>query len=443
MLEALYISKCLNLIEQRINRGSSQDWTYGDFKFLQKAIFEACSVRLSTYTLERLYGKLKVHKDYNPQIETKNALAMFLGYKDWEDFKNHNPLQPKQTIEVFDPIVADTEIKQSEPTPNVFHKNRPGKMPIILGAVCILVVAIGLVALVNHKSHPTTPIFRTEDAHGKPPHTVKFVYDISGQEGDSFFLWVPEFGETYKLSKAKKFIYRAYFQPGWYRAHLLKGKDIIAEALFSIGTPGWTVKGTSYDNRHLPYWWFLPQNAVASNGRLYTPDSLLHDSIRKKAGYYFLSYFNVRKFNVEGDNVAFETRFRNNSRLENAACNDMWFKLVGLNGILDMHFLYTGCTGFIKMTFGDKVFSGLEQSLPQFGVNMYTWKKARLEVKNKKVSIYLDGALIFQTSYSNSVGPIVGIDVTSRSNAETDYIKLFDANNKLVYEDDFGGEASD
>jgi hypothetical protein len=66
-----------------------------------------------------------------------------------------------------------------------------------------------------------------------------------------------------------------------------------------------------------------------------------------------------------------------------------------------------------------------------------------MEVINKTVYIYLNDSLIHKVRYSKSVGDIVGIVITSRTNGETDYVKLYNGNNKLVYEDDFGGEATD
>jgi hypothetical protein len=121
----------------------------------------------------------------------------------------------------------------------------------------------------------------------------------------------------------------------------------------------------------------------------------------------------------------------------------MWFKLIGLNGILNMHFLTTGCTGYIDMTFGEKNLNGSMQDLSQFGIDIHNWKKARLEVINKTVHIYIDNALIYKIAYSQSVGAIVGIEVISKTSGETDYVKLYNSKKELVYEDDFGGKVID
>jgi hypothetical protein len=441
MSETLYISICLRLIEQKVNRGDSEHWTNEDYKILQKAIFDASSINLSTYTLERLYGKLKIHKNYRPQVETKNALVIYLGYNDWEDFKNQDPIEIKKALEAPGPALDNTVIEQPN-TQQSSSNNISKKGPtLFLTAACMIVVAIGLL-LLNRKSVVSDSInFKAVDAYGKAPHTVKFVYDLSGQEGDDFSIYVPDFRDTIKIAKGEKFTLRPYLKPGWFRAFLLNKKKVIGQTLFFIETPGWYATGTSYNYRNDGHTWPLSKKAVASDGKLYTPLSLLPDSVKNRYGYYFLCYFNVRNFDVSGDNVAFETRFRNKTQEANSHCNDMWFRLIGMNGVSQMHFLTTGCTGYVDMAFGDKKLSGSKEVLTQFGLNMHTWKKARLEINKKNVRIYLDGTLILKTQYSKSVGQIVGIEVTSRINGETDYVKLYNSANKLIYEDDFGGKA--
>ncbi len=44
------------------------------------------SIEVSALTLKRIFGKY-ADKDYNPQAQTKDALAIYFGYKNWSDFK--------------------------------------------------------------------------------------------------------------------------------------------------------------------------------------------------------------------------------------------------------------------------------------------------------------------------------------------------------------------
>jgi hypothetical protein len=245
--------------------------------------------------------------------------------------------------------------------------------------------------------------------------------------------------DTTKLSKAQKVSYFSCLRPGCNTAYLLSDKKVIAKTVFFTETDGWCVDGTMDPYREA-HRWALPKTSLASGGRLYTPSTIMQESIRKKYGYYFLSYYNIRNFHVSGDNLAFEARFRNNSNEQNSSCYDMIFNLIGTSGIQRMHFLSTGCTSYIRMNFGDLNLSGDQQDLSQFGINIQSWNKVRLEVSNKTVHIYLNGVHIYENKYHKSVGPILGIDIWSKTNGETDYVKLYNEKKALVYEEDFGGE---
>ena len=439
MSEVMYVSKCLQLIEQKVNRGSSKDWTNENYKRLQKLIFEASGITLSTHTLERLYGKLKTHKEYKPQAETKNALAKFLGYADWDTFKIENPIPPDEPEGVPNQQVSSERFLSARANPK-------RKRVIYLIIICIAIATmVGLVVL-NRKSGSTsgsTAIkFEAVNAFGTVPHTVKFIYDLSNLGGDNFSIFFPKGGDTVKIVKQQTFTYKPFLSPGHHVAYLLSDKKIIAEADVYIQTEGWN---GNYFIKH-------PDDAgektaitgkfLSSDGRLYTPYSYFPDSI-KRASHYFISYLNIRDYKLDGDNASFETRFRNASHPGNSICNDMWFKLMGTTGVLKMHFLISGCFAYVDMTFGDKNLRGAEHDFSSFSTDIHTWKEARLEVVDKNVRIYLGNSLIYETKYYRSVGKIVGIEVLSKTSGETDYIKLYNAKKELVYEDDFGGKPGD
>jgi hypothetical protein len=439
MSEVTYMSKCLRLIEEKFNRGSSKDWTSENYKRLQKLILEASGITLSTHTLERLYGRLKTHKDYRPQAETKNALAIFLGYADWDMFKIENPISPDE---------PEGALKQQlsfvRSLPHWTNRKRKIIIYLILAGIAIG-TTVGLMVL-NRKSSSavssTAIKFEAVNAFGTVPHTAKFLYDLSNLGGNNFSIFFPKNGDTVQILKTQTLTYKPFIWPGHHVAYLLSDKKPIAQADVYIETQGWT---GNYFIRHpddAGRKTEIPVNLLISAGRLYTPYSFFPDSV-KKADRYFISYVNIQDYKVDGDNASFETRFRNVSGERNAICNDMWFKLMGTKGILKIHFLLSGCFAYVDMTFGDKNLKGTVQDLSPFGTDIHTWKKARLEVVDKNVRIFLGNSLIYETRYSKSVGNIVGIEVLSKTSGETDYVKLYNSKKELVYEDDFGGKSSD
>ncbi|MFB0497454.1 hypothetical protein ABID99_003691 [Mucilaginibacter sp. OAE612] len=78
-----YLLKCTQLIEDKMQSGPSSDWIDYNYTMLHDQIFEATKISISVRTLKRIF---KVNDNYEPQIATKNAMAQYLGYKDWAFF---------------------------------------------------------------------------------------------------------------------------------------------------------------------------------------------------------------------------------------------------------------------------------------------------------------------------------------------------------------------
>ena len=91
-----YLQLCIRLIEQKLNWRPAEEWRNYEFMELCEKILDATSVNLSATTLKRIFGKLKYES--LPSSATLNALAAFLGYGSWMDFKSKQPLN-KQVVE--------------------------------------------------------------------------------------------------------------------------------------------------------------------------------------------------------------------------------------------------------------------------------------------------------------------------------------------------------
>ncbi len=269
--------------------------------------------------------------------------------------------------------------------------------------------------------------------YGKKPHTVKFSYHITGAPADNLYL---DFGGAqWKLPAEEKPFFNSYMRPGIFDVKLKAGETTLATAKVFIDTEGW--EGYLYRTYEYPQTRkALPKNILQSGGILHTDPNRLGDTIRS-AKEYFVEYNTVKDFGVDGDNLQFEVRFRSNEPGGGQLCNDMWFKLSGTKGILKMHFLASNCFAFVQMVFGEKQLDGHTQDLSVFAQEISDWKKARMVVENKQVSIYFEDRLIYQTTYNQPVGPILGISVTSKGAGETDYVKLYNGKKQLVFSDSF------
>ena len=86
MTEHHLLLLCLEKVARKASNRPVPEWTDSVFIGLSHELEKQTGVRISRNTLKRLFGKMKIQADYKPQKETRNALAMFAGYRDWEDF---------------------------------------------------------------------------------------------------------------------------------------------------------------------------------------------------------------------------------------------------------------------------------------------------------------------------------------------------------------------
>src|ERR1700722_3291389 len=83
--EKQLLQLCCRQIEQTLNWGDSETWSNDDFEHLSEKIFDKTRVQLSISTLKRIWGKVRYEN--SPTTATLNALAGFLGFENWREFR--------------------------------------------------------------------------------------------------------------------------------------------------------------------------------------------------------------------------------------------------------------------------------------------------------------------------------------------------------------------
>lgn len=67
-----------------------------DFDFLRERIFEECHEMVSVSTLKRLWGYNRY--EGSPRVSSLNPIARYVGFRDWDDFLQHNSNSEGQEI---------------------------------------------------------------------------------------------------------------------------------------------------------------------------------------------------------------------------------------------------------------------------------------------------------------------------------------------------------
>jgi hypothetical protein len=483
--ELIYLTRCCRLIEEKWQRGESRFWKNGDYQQLSELVSTATRISISPDTLKRLFGKTKTYRSYNPQLETKNALALFIGYEGWEDFKKRQPvlagegrppvpapgpapglsLPAPEAVGGMPHVVAPAPAVVAVPTvptppreetasafsgPARTVSRRRYRPVAWVGLGLVLLAGLTWLSLpregrravrVEAVGTAGKPPFRARFPRDTVPHTVVFEYDISRVPADSVYIdyGYDHFGyhERELLPRDKRLITYYYHFPGRYTVRLRAGRQVLDSISIEVLSRGWMAAAYLKNSRLEALDPKVLRDGYHREGRLYASPGQLRAGGIDSALVDWTEFSNVRTFGVDGDDFTLETRFRNSPADGGFACLESMLRVLGERNRFRLQFNQPGCARWATVQFGEIELGGKFNDLSPFSTPVSDWRVARLEVKRRRARVLLDGRLVYQAAYQQPVGAIRGIVYNFRGGGSVDYIRLYDARNDLVYADEF------
>jgi hypothetical protein len=456
------LKTCLQRVEEKLHWGSSREWVNAHFIQLSEKITAASRISISPHTLKRLFGKIKYKEDHTPQLETRNALAIFLGYKDWEDFARHGADQalPEacdrhpagaevaegRTAVRVPAAPADTSLQKSRllaPVreafdglplpPPVSSRPRLGRAALLLGVGVLTGLAFIAQWWPDSYAAPKASL-RGKHLKGFPPLTAIFDYDISARPSDSVSIFFEGYNSRRPLPRDKRTITQWYEFPGYYQVQLLARDKVLASLGVHALSHGWKGVAASEDFSRL---YHLTPAPAARGGHLYVlPAEVLASQVDTNQRYWVM-FRNVRDFDASGDDFVFEARVMNNSRRGPISCNDVALNLTGAHHAIRIHFLKPGCSRWTYLQAGEVTLNGEFNDLSVFGQDLSRWRTIRLEVRNGAASVFFDGKFLYRLPYTAPVGSLKSISCDFMGCGRVDYVKLYNGRRELVYADAF------
>jgi hypothetical protein len=399
-----------------------------DFEYLCARIEESSGILISLSTVKRI-----IFGQYNrlPQIATLNAIAVDLGYSDWQAFKTAKQQLATTTPEIQAPAPA-TPLPAAPP-----HRRRPSYPLIGAG---ILVVA--LLTLLSWNYFAKSPGISGEAAFGirrttqnSVPNTVVFTYDIDHISGDSFFIqqsW--DKNRRVKIEKGSHTLTDIYYEPGYHTAKLIANNKIIKTLGVSIPTDSWFFYSKESLSRGLPA--YIHTATPFHEGILGLDKQDLVDNRIDPAKPQDLLYtWFPTNIGTNADNFRLNARIRM-TELRNTACPFIMTEVFCQHGL--MYFVTTmpGCSGAggeINAQFGDHFLNGKNYDLSPLAVDIHNWHDIEMVVREKQVTVSIDGKHALTQSYTASAGLITGLGFHSNGLCAVDSIRLTGHDGKIVY----------
>jgi hypothetical protein len=429
MKEIHYIQKCLEKVNEKLQWEDFEEWTSYNFNTLSKNIFNETGISISSRTLRRIITNKNCG---NPQLATKNALAQYIGFINWEEFKidlnNNNNVHKYPTRYKY--------------PPNATVKS-PGykrKLPwIILGfsIPIVIIMTILLYPIIQLRINKTLVDFRSTELVGSAPHTSSFFYDVTKLQASNIFIdrnfYDDEDGELVPIEKYRHFYQTTFTYPDYYAVKIIAGGERIKCIGIHVITKGWdlTVADKYFKNSN---------DDLINNGVLHIPIDTNY--ISKDFDYQkdFIKYKNIRSFDAKADKMIFKTKFRNIGypHIDKNICKESKIELINKHGRISVTFVEPGCPKvLLNAEFGEHILNGEFDDLLQFYQDVGYWRNLEIRTKNRKITIKLDNVQIYQIGYKDVLDEMMGISFEFKGIGQVDYVEISNSMENLVFKDEF------
>ncbi len=399
--EKQLLQLCCRQIEETLNWGDSETWSNDDFEHLSEKIFDKTRVQLSISTLKRIWGKVRYEN--SPTTATLNALAGFLGYESWREFRQKNEANLAKTA------AETTTLPDTVAAPLLALKSK--KYNVFIAVIALGVVALAAVFALKKKTPMQVDLskikFEAIKVSDTLPNSVIFNYDASAFHSDSVYIqqsWDPRRRERVD-GKGRQHT-SIYYHPGYFMAKLIVDNQVKKECVVNIQTRGW--KGIIEKD---PVPTYLSAQECHNAGFMGISPAILQQKTGSPVfNEVWVKFANVHDFsNIDPKNFIFETNLRNTSSVEASICRRVNAVLLLKGSAIILPLCDKGCISNIDMLTGDGFISGKDHDLSGLGCDFSKFQDLKCTVANHRFRVYLNGKSVINVPQKNTLGGIAGI----------------------------------
>ncbi len=425
-----WLALCREDIEKSLRWGACADWSNEDFDLLSEKILEKTKVRLSLSTMKRIWGRVK-YENF-PNSVTLNALAAYLGYSNWRDFCELHPVPESKAI-------TGLAEEITPPMANKITNERRLRMfgsrgLLVKGIVLAAILTIAAIVIFKYSKREkkqevnSSYKFTSRKVTDNLPNSVVFTY--AGTKGASSVTIQEDWDSTrkVKVDAAGAQHTSVYYYPGYFLAKLFVNNRVVKESPVVIQTKGWkAIAGRT------PVPVYFKDIEINHKGFI----GISTDQLKKALNVNDLNsklveFDNVREFpGINSRDFTFETTLRNASTVEESLCRQIRVVVLGTNDAIVLPLADFGCIAKLDLFTGDAPIIGTDHDLSAFGCDFSRFQELKCQVKDRILSVFLNGKMVFTAPERKSLGRIVGTKIYFEGAGQVRHVRL--SSGKIEY----------
>lgn len=425
------LDACTRQIVVKMGAKPIAEWKSGDYNAFSSQLGKRTKVYLSENTIKRIFGRLKTPKRYFPQKATRDALAQFIGYRDWHEFELVQVVSPSSTFEPNETLSIEKDSNDLENSADSSIKKR-GYFKIVLIA-CLTAFIIGLSLLLFYPKTNVTPSgvsLVCENPIGQVPHTAVFKLSSNHKidSNDHYTLDFMDEGSPINIS-GTKVVTQFLRNPGVVYVKLrYKGLPIDTATVY-LQTKGWVANSGNDSSRAFTISGLKP----LSVNHISVSTSQLDSAGLNLSKPFLVGFSDIHSSSISGDNFEFSCELQTEESRPGVQCIESTIIILGEKSRHLVKLFKPSCVAFSEYRFSELNVTGTDKYLGAMGKDFKDGGKFRLIVKDKKVSLFVDNKKVLSTLYKQSIGRVMGIKIVFNGIAKVSMPYLYDLNSKQRY----------
>lgn len=405
------LDHCCQLVADTYGKPDSQEWTNSDFIRLSHILYKKTQVQISPNTLKRIFGKIKTDARYYPQRATRDALAQYVGFPDWDKFihaqSTQQPMRLPQRPDTQPVILPPVD----QPLPRL-HAGKSKAHKILPTIFALILIAVGawLGFLFWQDKEAAITLF-CKNPEGDNPHSAVFVLRNFGSVSRLTNEYTIEYGDADKTQlNAKDSVYSHYYEvPGRYFAVLKKAGIALDTVPVFLHTSGWTATANMMYDTTRVYPIEAPNLFVKGYNSISAREIARAGVDTNRT--FFVNFINTHLTGIDGDNFELLVDVKASPPRPGVRCSQVQLTVYGDSSSHMVDIMKPGCVHWSKLQFSELYRDGRSEGPNFLGADLTAGGTIAMKVVNRRATLLINDRVVYKNTYKKALRHIYGLDI--------------------------------